>query len=78
VDREETAPQLLAAKVLQGSPLSLVLFRFYNAPLLEALNLLDLRQSALGFAYDINLLTYAESTAVDCTALKSAYEQCLA
>jgi len=36
VDSEESAPRQLAASVPQGSPLSLILFLFYNAPLLEA------------------------------------------
>ena len=58
--------------------MSPILFLFYNAPLLEALNLPDLHLSALGFADDINLLTYSKSTAVNCTALESAYDLCLA
>jgi hypothetical protein len=78
VDGVETAPQLLAAGVLQGSLLSPMLFLFYNAPLLEALDLLELRLSTLGFADDINLLTYSESTVVNCITLKSAHNRCLA
>jgi hypothetical protein len=42
-----------------------------HAPLLEALNLPDLRPSDLGYADDINLLTYSKSTAVNCTTLES-------
>jgi hypothetical protein len=78
VDGVETAPQLLAAGVPQGSPLSPMLFLCYNAPLLEALNLLELRLSTLGFADDINLLTYSESTVVNCITLESAHDRCLA
>jgi hypothetical protein len=55
-----------------------MLFLFYNAPLLEALDLLELRLSTLGFADDINLLTYSESTVVNCITLKSAHDRCLA
>jgi len=73
---EEIAPQLLAARVLHGSPLLPILFLFCNALLLAALRLLDLRLSVLGFANDINLLTYSESTAISCTALESAHNQC--
>jgi retron-type reverse transcriptase len=36
VDGEESAPRQLAAGVPQGSPLSPILFLFYNALLLEA------------------------------------------
>jgi hypothetical protein len=78
VDGVETALQLLAAKVLQGSLLSLMLFLFYNALLLKALDLLELRLSTLGFADDINLLTYSESTVVNCITLELAHDRCLA
>jgi hypothetical protein len=78
VDGVETALQSLAARVLQGSLLSLMLFLFYNALLLEALDLLELRLSTLSFADDINLLTYSKSTIVNCITLESAHDQCLA
>jgi hypothetical protein len=78
VDRVETALQSLAVKVLQGSLLLLMLFLFYNALLLKALDLLELRLSTLSFADDINLLTYSKSTVVNCITLKSAHNQCLA
>jgi retron-type reverse transcriptase len=77
VDNEETAPRQLNAGVPQGSPLSLILFLFYNAPLLEALDQPDLPLSPLGFADDVNLLTYREDTVVNCTNLEAAHEQCL-
>jgi hypothetical protein len=77
VDGKETTPQLLQAGVPQGSPLSPILFLFYNGPLLEALDIPDLRLSAIGFADDINLLTYGESTTGNCIALESAHERCL-
>src|SRR5579862_5135934 len=77
VDGKETAPHQLQAGVPQGSPLSPILFLFYNGPLLDALNLPDLRLSATGYADDINLLTYGESTIANCIALESAHERCL-
>jgi hypothetical protein len=77
VDNEETAPRQLNAGVPQGSPLSPILFLFYNAPLLEAVNQPDLPIAPLGFADDINLLTYGEATAVNCTNLETAHDQCL-
>jgi hypothetical protein len=55
-----------------------MLFLFYNAPLLEALDILELRLSTLGFVDDINLLTYSESTVVNCITLESAHDRCLA
>jgi hypothetical protein len=77
VNNKETALQQLNASVLQGSPLSLILFLFYNALLLEAVNQLDLPIALLGFADDINLLMYSKTTAVNCTNLKTAHNQCI-
>ena len=77
VNNEETEPHQLQAGVLQGSLLLLILFLFYNAPLLEALNQPDLPLSPLGFADNVNLLTYKESTANNCTNLETAHKQCL-
>jgi hypothetical protein len=74
VNNEETALQQLNAGVLQGSLLLLILFLFYNALLLEAVNQLDLPIALLGFADDINLLTYSETTAVNCTNLKTVHD----
>ena len=59
--------------MLQGSPLSLILFLFYNASVLEALNQPNLQLSALGFADDINLLTCSASTATNYIALELAH-----
>ena len=77
VDDKETAPRQLNAGVPQGSPLSPILFLFYNAPLLEVANQLDLPMIPLGFADDINLLTYGEATVVNYTNLELAHDQCL-
>ena len=41
------------------------------------MNLPDLQISAVGYADDINLLTYGESTIANCIALESAHERCL-
>jgi hypothetical protein len=49
-----------------------------RSTLLEALDLLELPLSTLGFADDINLLTYSESTVVNCITLESAHDRCLA
>ena len=77
VNGKETAPRQLPARVPQGSPLSPILFLFYNAPLLEAVNQPDLPMILLGFADDINLLTYSELTIVNSVNLETAHDQCL-
>lgn len=77
VDGKESATRQLSAGVPQGSPLSPILFLFYNAPLLEAVYQPDLPMLPLGFADDINLLTYGHTTASTCTNLELAHEECL-
>ena len=73
VDNEETASRQLNARVPQGSPLSPILFLFYNAPLLEILDQLDLLLSPLGFVDDINLLTYRETIEANCAKLETVH-----
>ena len=77
VDSEETASCPLPAGVLQGSNLSSILFLFYNALLLKALNMLEIPISPIGFADNINLLMYSELLDVNCINLELAYEKCL-
>ena len=77
VEGKESAPHQLSAGVPQGSPLSPILFLFYNAPLLEAVHQPDLPMLPLGFADDVNLLTYGPSTATTCANLELAHDKCL-
>ena len=51
-----------------------ILFLFYNIPLLEVANQLDLPMIPLGFANDINLLTYREAIVVNYMNLELAYD----
>ena len=74
VDGKETTPRKLNAGVPQGSPLSPILFLFYNAPLLEAVQQPDTPILPLGFADDVNLLTYSDSTTINCFNLESAHD----
>jgi hypothetical protein len=77
VNNKGTEARRLNAGVPQDSPLSPILFLFYNAPLLEAVDQLDQLIALLGFANDINLLTYSEATVVNCTNLEIAHNKCL-
>jgi hypothetical protein len=77
IDGEITAPYQLTTGVPQGSPLSPILFLFYNSPLLDALDKPQDRLHPLGYADDINLLTYGESIPNNCTRLEEAHSICL-
>jgi hypothetical protein len=73
VDSKETELYKLNAGILQGSPLSPILFLFYNIPLLEKLYQPNLLLMPLGFADNINLLIYRDTTAVNCSNLELVY-----
>jgi hypothetical protein len=61
----------------QGSPLSPVLFLFYNADLVEFCNPPDLPASAIGFVDDVNPLAFGISTEETCETLEILHERCL-
>jgi len=77
IDSVETAAHQLNASVPQGSLLLPILFLFYNAPLLETLNQTDIPLALVGFADDINLLTYRHSTTTNCQNLQQGHTKCL-
>jgi hypothetical protein len=58
------------AGIPQSSPLSLILYLFYNANLLEKLENKGLYTSAAGFIDDINILTYGLTTQRNCEVLQ--------
>ena len=60
----------------QGSPLSPILYLFYNADLLEIYNNIRLRTSATGFVDDINILIYSELTEENYKKLSKVYKKC--
>jgi Reverse transcriptase (RNA-dependent DNA polymerase) len=60
----------------QGSPISPILYLFYNADLLESCESLRLRTSTTGFIDDVNILTYSESTEQNCKKLAEIHVEC--
>lgn len=70
----------LAEKVLlgipQGSPISPILYLFYNADLLDECKDIRLNTDPTGFVDDVNILTYSDSVARNSRNLEKAYEKC--
>jgi retron-type reverse transcriptase len=72
-DGETTQPFNLLAGVPQGSPLSPILFILYIASLYEAIRVDGVL--VVGFADDINLLSYSSDVAANCRRLESVWKQ---
>ncbi len=63
--------------VPQGSPLSPILFLFYNANLVEACNSPTLLASGTGFYDGVNAQAFGKSTEENCRMLQTVHERCL-
>jgi hypothetical protein len=63
--------------VPQGSPLSPILFLFYNSELLDLCQRPKEGLSAIGFADDVNMLAYGRSTESNCRILEAGHLRCL-
>ena len=77
IQGHETAHFSVQAGVPQGSPLSPILFLFYTSELLEICNRPKEGLSGIGFADDVNLLAYSQSTETNCQVLERAYTKLL-
>lgn len=65
----------ISAGIPQGSPLSPILFLFYNADLINDCH--GPSTSALGFVDDVNILVWSQSTAKNCRILSAVHNRCL-
>ena len=61
----------------QGSPLSVVLFLFYNAGLFDLCRRPGAGISGVGFADDLTALVYSKSTERNCAKLEELHRDCL-
>jgi hypothetical protein len=61
----------------QGSPLSPILFLFYNANVVDACNPLTLPASGTGFVDNVNALAFGKLTEENCRTLQAVHERCL-
>ena len=60
----------------QGSPISPILYLFYNADLLDICERPGSNTSALGFVDNINVLAYGKSTEENCKTLEVIHKKC--
>lgn len=60
----------------QGSPISPILFLFFNADLVEICNKSELNASGSGFVDDVNILVYGNSTEANCRTLEKLHVKC--
>lgn len=66
----------IAIGIPQGSPLSPILYLFYNSDLIDECNTRDdLNTVATGFVDDIGLLTVGDSTEENCNSLRKIHEE---
>ena len=76
-DDQETEGFELPGGVPQGSPISPILFLFYNAELIERCGEKDSRLDRIGFVDDMNMVAFGRSTEDNCRRLEQAHEQCV-
>jgi hypothetical protein len=77
IQNQEIALFKIDVGILQGSLLSLILFLFYNATLIEIGNQPQRSFSLIGFADDINLLIYRPFIQANCRKLERIYKDLL-
>ncbi len=77
LERITSRPEPAETEIPQGSPVSPILFLFFNAPLIERYAEAKLKLQVGGFVNDIYLLAYRKSTEVNCETLRKVYEICL-
>lgn len=72
--QEYTAPSVpIQTGIPQGSPLSPILYLFYNADLVEACNTVD--TEAVGYIDDVSILAVGPSTYHNCKTLKKVHRK---
>ena len=77
IQGSETEAFPVSAGLPQGSPLSLILFLFYNSELLDLCQRPKEGLSAVGFSDDVNMLAYSRSTESNCQILEAGHSRCL-
>ena len=76
INRRATGEFAVRTGIPQGSPISPILYLFYNADLLEICQRPGTNTSALGFVDDVNVLAYGKSTEENCRTLERIHRKC--
>ncbi len=75
-DEQTSAMRRVDAGIPQGSPISSILFLFFNASLIEKCEALGIKIGVLGFVDDINILAYGRTTESTSETLSRAHDAC--
>lgn len=61
----------------QGSPISPILYLFYNADLLDICERPGSKTSGMGFVDNVNILAYSTSTEENCRTFENIHRKCI-
>jgi len=75
-NEQTSAMQWINADISQKFLISLILFLFFNASLIEKCKALEIKIKVLNFVNDINILIYDKITELICKSLSWAYNVC--
>ena len=66
----------ISTEIPQKSPISPILFLFFNADLLNICSQSEYNTVAIGFVDDVNILTYETNTKSNCRTLSKLHNKC--
>jgi hypothetical protein len=76
-DGKDSDPLPVPAGIPQGSPISPILFLFYNSELVDLCNTPGTKALGIGFVDDMNPIAWGPTTYSTCRTLSSVHEKCL-
>jgi ribonuclease HI len=76
LNEHTSAPMDTNTGIPQGSPISPILYLFYNADLLEGCENIRLQTSPIGYIDDISIIATGNSVEENCRNLEACYAQC--